>query len=355
MSKEQPDPPVEDLEDWLLPAGHPLLDEVDEIDPIQGDPATYFCYKCGTPWQITEIQCRSCGHWDRALSEARPLIEVVGDTAAFSGPWELLPWPNQGTVVMFGGPGAGKSSLAGLIRPTLWMTKEQEPKPVGAMFRRLLGTEYMPRVVVVDTADEVEHQLQLLKAGPVVLDSLTALGLREGLKAAHVMVRWARENNDRCLAIAQVNKGEQLAGYNEIPHLFDAVVNVTPDPWGVRAFRVTKSRWSPLDSVYWTFNKEGVIGSPDFAAAYSVEGEPGLYWLHPFPMKGATWNGLLAQQAGDECLEPGSACSAIRASYMPNGFLQPNDVHERRRFAERHGLTWIDPAHYASPSEEGEE
>ena len=277
---------AEDLEDWLLPPGHPLLDEVDEIDPIQSDPAIYFCYKCGTPWQITEIQCRSCGHWDRALSEARPLIEVVGDTAAFSGPWELLPWPNQGTVVMFGGPGAGKSSLAGLIRPTLWLTKEQEPKPVGAMFRRLLGTDYMPRVVVVESANDVEHQLQLLKEGtrrPRLTDRPGTPRRTEGC-TRHGPVGQGEQR-----PLPRHRPGQQGRAARRIqrnPPPFRCSGQRHPDPWGVRAFRVTKSRWSPLESVYWTFNKEGVIGSPNFNAAYSVEGEPGLYWLHPFPMKG---------------------------------------------------------------------
>ena len=338
--------PGNDDDPWLLDEDHPFLEEMDESepDPLRPPTGVYFCYRCGTPWPDTEIQCTTCGSWDRALQEARPHLDVPGDQITFDGPWSLLPWPKQGTVVMFGGPGAGKSSLAGLIRPTLWLTKEQEPKPVGAMFRRLLGEEYMPRVVVVENAKQVHEQLQILSNGPVVLDSLTALGLREGLAAAHALVEWARKNNERCLAIAQVNKGEQLAGYNEIPHLFDSVVNVTPDPWGVRAFRVVKSRWSPLEAIYWTFKKDGTISEPLFNAAYSVEGEPGQYWLHPFPMKGATWNGLLAREASEDRLVPGTSSSAISASYMPDGFLQPNDVHERRRFAERHGLKWLDPS-----------
>jgi hypothetical protein len=28
---------------------------------------------------------------------------------------------------------------------------------------------------------------------------------------------------------------------------------------------------------------------------------------------------------------------------MPSGFVVPQDHHERRRFAERNGLEWIDP------------
>ena len=334
-------------DEWLLPEDHPFLAErTGGRTPEPEGRRFHFCFACGTPWRQTEIQCPACGGMDRALQEARPHLEVPGDAKSFPGPWAIVPWPRQGTVVLFGGPGTGKSSLAGLLRPTLWITREQEPKPVGAMFRRLMNDDYMPKVVYAESAQDVEDHLQITTDGPVVLDSLTAFGLKDGMIAAKMIVDWARERNDRCLAIGQVNKGEQIAGYNTIPHLFDAVISVTPDPWGVRAFRVTKSRWSPLGASYWRFNKAGQIDVPDFPAAYSVEGNAGNYWLHPYPMKGATWNGLLASASNDQKLQPGSASAAVVASYMPSGFVEPNDVHERQRFALRHGLSWLSPTDF---------
>ena len=337
----------EEIDDWLLDDDHPLMTEQFANEEAREDPpkptGAFFCFACGTPWPDKEIQCQGCGGMDRAHQEARPLLDVPDDAYTFPAPWSIMPWPRQGTVVLFGGPGAGKSSLAGLLRPRLWLTKEQEPKPVGGMFRRILDDGHMPRVVYIENAKDVFSQLRFIKSGPVVIDSLTALGLREGLLAAELLVKWTRDNNDRCLAIAQVNKGEQLAGYMAIPHLFDAVINVTPDPWGVRSFRVTKSRWSRLGSAYWTFNEQGQIDKPNFPAAYSVEGEPGQYWLHPYPVRGATWSGLLAAAAADDALSPGTASAAIAAPYMPSGFLEPNDIHERRSFAKHHGLIWLSP------------
>jgi len=301
-----------------------------------------YCYACGTPWPEEEICCPSCGGTDPSHGSARPTRQVHHDATRYDGPWQLLPWIPTGSVAMFGGPGAGKSSLAAMIKPRMWITKEQEPRPVGDMFRRLLG-EHMPDVRVADSAEDVSNALSECERGPVVIDSLTAFGLKDALITAHMAVEWARRNNDRVLAIVQVNKDGQLAGYMEIPHLFDAIVNVTPDPWGVRSFRVSKSRWSSLGAVYWSFDKEGKIQMPKFDAAYSVEGEPGEYWLHPYPIKGAKWHGLLNALAESGQLRPGYACAAVEASYLPCGFLEPMDAAERRAFAERNGLLWLDP------------
>ena len=300
----------------------------------------YYCYACGTPWPDDMVVCPACKGRDRAEGSARPTHQAENDTILYDGPWRVIPWPKQGTVAIYGGPGAGKSSLAGIIRPTRWLTREQEPKPVGEMFRRI-AKGFMPKIETVHSPEDVERVLSEISHGPIVLDSLTAFGLREALLIAHLLLEWARSHNDRALAIIQLNKDGQAAGYMEIPHLFDAIVSVSPDPWGVRAFRVTKSRWSPLESIYWSFDREGKLTIPAFEASYSVEGGPGDYWLHPYPLKGAKWTGVLGALAANEQLKPGLASSAIAAGYMPNGFLEPMDVAERKRFAEQNGLTWM--------------
>tara|TARA_Y100000034_G_scaffold115525_1_gene152770 strand:+ start:18323 stop:19189 length:867 start_codon:yes stop_codon:yes gene_type:complete len=249
----------------------------------------------------------------------------------------------QGTVGVYGGPGSGKSTVGALIRPRWWITKEQEPRAAGEMFRRVTP-DHMPQIVAVDTVENVAEALHHAQQGPVVIDSLSAFGMKEGLMVAHMLIQWSKQRNDRGLAIMQVNSRGDTAGYMELPHLFDAIVNLSPDPWGVRAFRIEKSRWSPLEGAYWCFDTEGKVSKPTFDAAYSVEGEPGNYWLHPYPLKGSKWSGLLQLLEGAEQLSPGIASSAVRASYMSEGFIQPMDYEERQRFAHRNGLEWLSPS-----------
>jgi len=342
---------------WRLPDDHPLnlggmgqglTDRQAKREPpkrpdhrVSGEKS--YCYECGTPWDESELSCGACGSKDREIGAARPRTQAPGDGVRFSGPWEMIPWPGQGAVSITGGPGAGKSSLAGILRPTYWLTKEQEPKHVGTMFQRLLPDGHMPIVVSIDTPEKAEAVLRAVRHGPVVFDSLTALGLREALVTAHIMTRWARDNNDRSLSILQFNKDGQAAGYNEIPHLFDCNIEAEADQWGVRVFNIRKSRWCPLDSMYWRFNENGMLDIPKFNAAYSVEGRPGSYSLHPYPVQGAKWSGLIAALNEAGLLRPGVAACATSATYMETGFLEPMDVHERKRFAERHELEWITP------------
>jgi len=300
-----------------------------------------YCYTCGSPWLKDQVACEKCGSNDYEEGSARPVHAVEGDGIRFDGPWRMLPWPPQGVVAMFGGPGSGKSSLASMIDPKVWISKEQEPRPIGDMWRRTRPKVAMPETIMVNDADELATALSRVSRGPLVLDSATALGPRDGLRASYLVSQWAKDHGERALLIAQVNAQGDIAGYNEIPHLVDATVNIAPDPWGVRAFRIEKSRWSSLDQVYWTFNEEGGISQPDFEAAYTVEGTPGAYHLHPYPLPGAKWNGGAAALAGADRLEPGTASSAIGAKYMKSGFVEPMDSSERKRFAENNGLKWL--------------
>ena len=301
-----------------------------------------YCYNCGTPWNKEEVICPKCGSTQSSKMIARPVMKTDQDYQTFSFPWNMIPWPPQGSVCVFGGPGTGKSSISSLIKPKWWITKEQEPKPASHMFDRLTSG-WMPEIAAVDNADEVEDLLMNIKKGPIVIDSLTAFGLKDSLRIAHLVVNWTRGNNDRSLSILQATQGGGAAGYTEIPHLYDAVINVSIDPWGVRCFRIHKSRWSGLENAYFTFDENGLITQPEFNAAYTVEGNAGEYFLHPFPVRGAKWDGIARALSEQNALEPGMASAAQVAAYMPTGFVEPMDHVERRRFAERAGLDWINP------------
>ena len=306
-----------------------------------------YCFDCGTPWtDEEEILCQRCGSGQKSFLRAKPLQRTDDEQTFFSFPWDDIPWPEQGTVAMYGGPGTGKSSLSSLIRPKWWLTKEQEPKPASSMFRRTTPG-HMPEIVALDTAEEVAHTLMDIKEGPIVIDSLTAFGLKESLQIAHIIVNWSRETGQKALAILQANQGGGAAGYLEIPHLFDAVINVEHDPWGVRVFRIEKSRWCGLGSTYFTFNDQGGIVRPQFPASYTVEGSSGGYYLHPFPVKGSKWGGLFLASQELGTLTMGLASCAQIAPYMPKGFIEPMDVQERIRFAKKAGLKWYTPDDFA--------
>ena len=303
-----------------------------------------------------EIICVKCGSTDKSFLRARPMQRTKDEFTHFEGPWSHIPFPYQGTVAMYGGPGTGKSSLSSLIRPKYWLTKEQEPKPASMMFRRVTP-DHMPEIIALDDAEEVRSILDEIQIGPVVIDSLTAVGLKESLEIAHLLVNWSRQHGQKAVAILQANQGGGAAGYLEIPHLFDAVISVQKDLWGVRVFRIEKSRWCGLESIYFTFDDDGKITSPTFEAAYTVEGTAGEYYLHPYPINGAKWQGLFDQMIELNCMRTGIASCAQTALYMPSGFIEPMDMLQRKRFAEQAGLKWISPSDVAEDlvSVQGEE
>ena len=302
-----------------------------------------YCYSCGTPWDQEEIICAKCGATQKSDQIARPVMKTDEDYKKYEGPWSMIPWPPQGSVCIYGGAGTGKSSISALIRPEWWITKEQEPKPASHMFNRLTPG-WMPKIAAVDNADEVDELLRtLIDRGPIVVDSLTAFGLKESLSIAHSIVNWTRRTSERSLCILQATQQGGAAGYTEIPHLFDAVVNTSIDPWGVRCFRIKKSRWSGLENSYYTFDDKGKIVAPSFDAAYTVEGSAGEYFLHPYPVKGSKWGGIAEALAQNGKLRPKMASAAQVAPYMPSGFVEPMDSVERKRFAVRAGLEWIGP------------
>ena len=315
----------------------------------------HYCRKCGSPWQDVWVICGGCGSSssNRVLGYARPTVDAKGDEISFVGPWRVIPWPGQGAVAMHGGPGSGKSSLAALLLDDdggkldnsggVWISKEQDPKPIGKMMRRIVpGRTLPPPLYRVEKPQDVLELLETITKGPVIMDSLTAFGLREALHVAHIIHSWTKDNNERSLCIIQVTKEGSAAGYMEIIHLFDAIVGLGADKWGMRQFRVEKNRWGPEEVLYWRFGTTG-IEQPDFDASYSVEGNPGSFYLHPYPLSGSKWCGILDLLDCEHLLGPGLACAAHHASYMPTGFIKAPQSVERRRFAEANGLRWVDP------------
>lgn len=300
-----------------------------------------YCYECGNPWPKEHLVCLSCGSSLRENENARPMRASKDDAIRYPWPWNNLPWPPQGSVGLIGGPGSGKSSLAALIKPKVWLSIEMEPKLIGNIVRRITP-DHMPLIRMVRNSRDVAEALRDIFEGPVALDSATAMeSLGEALAASQVMVSWAKERNDRSLTIVQVNKAGEAAGFMKIPHLFDTTAEVSPEDYGLRTLNYSKSRWAGLDTTYFTFDGKGQISMPPFDAAYSVEGNPGSYTLHPFPMSSAKWAAVLDFLQDSGSLEGGIASAATSASYMKHGFIEPTDVNERKRFAERHGLKWV--------------
>lgn len=299
------------------------------------------CYDCGSRVPPGELLCRQCGGGDITAGMVRPTRAIETDRGTWMWPWTLAPIPPGTCALLAGAKGLGKSSLAALASPTLWFTNEMEPVHVGAMLRRL-GVE-VPHVEVIEGVDHLRAALDAAPQGSrIVLDSLAELGCgHDGVvDALRHMRSWAQRSGGLIVAINQITKDGTGQGREALEHVVDQVAYIRADDAGRRRFDVVKNRHGRLVSALIAFGQDGHLDRPQLRGAYSVEGTPGAYRLVPVPTKGAEWADpfKLASPPFE-----GTASAGRRAKLYASGWLLPDDVDERRRFALDHGLRWIDP------------
>lgn len=306
------------------------------------------CYNCGTIAPERAIVCRSCGGNDLSRFAARPQT-VINYSSVVDLPWPwsavLLAWPEAFVVGLFGPPGAGKSSVAALLRPQSLLTSEQTIQQAAAMLARVQADSYEPTLIqVVRTPAEVQLALQETHTGLIMLDSVTRCGsLHEQRDVLHQLDAWAEGGpGRRALVVMQVNAEGEPAGLTENEHLVDAIVGITMEESGQRRLYARKNRAGPLGVAYVELDAQGRMGPPKLQYSYSVEGQHGQYRLVPWPSPKTAWQGLL-DQAFKSNARPGLASAGRWVPGYPHNCLSPADVAQRRAFAEAHGLKWLTP------------
>lgn len=310
-----------------------------------------YCYSCGIPVPPGDLACSACGDTDfeSLIVKPRGSSEREDPSIPLPGPWLVLErWPPSTVVSLTAPPGGGKSSLASLLGPDAWLTSEQTPRRAVDTIARIqaAGFNRIP-VGAIRRPDEVG---KVLEAQPdarlVVYDSLSGAGSWD--QQVHVLegiAEWVQAGERRALVIVQHNKRGEGAGLNAVQHLVDACLDIYRDPTGRRVLASWKNRAADVGARYFALAAEGVVRCKFDGYSYSVEGEPGLYWLHQWPLPGAKWGELF-----DVLFERGHGSRgraipgfAGAGRYQPGydgNVIEPSDVEERRRFAEDHGLTW---------------
>jgi len=320
-----------------------------------------FCVACGSTVRTGLAACPACEHRNTTTRWIRPLLPVVPTTVTPSFPWHTVEWPEGVTVAMSASFGVGKSSsaaLLGLPGPTgdppllkNWITTEQDPNPVRAMFDRL-GVP-IPQIWSADPVDpvaSVKRALRTMVTGPgalTVLDSTSPLGIDGAVEVMNLVVQDCLATGRRALLISQQNKQREILGKIALAFVPDIVIEIDVDDFGRRRLRVTKNRHGPASATYFEFATGGRIVQPNFAeVAHSVEGSVIDMQLVPFglPMRSIRWDGLLQGMNKLDLLPSiaGYASAALATGATSCGFLAPPDVTDRRALAEAHGLKWLD-------------
>lgn len=351
---------------------------VHSVNPVRS------CYDCGARVPADYLACPDCGSCNLTIGRGRPtrIVDQQAHAIDLPYPWDALGiWPDQTLIALVGPPGSGKSTLAAALDPDLWITTEQTIRLAAIMMDRTgadpeiveIDGVTMPDPPPVDTRSStpeqpdgptsvdtspstlgeadgpVSRRATLPEAvgeasGVVVVDSITEVGHHdEALEGVRWLRQWVDAAPDRrAVVVVGVNAAGRAAGRKAIIHLVDQYVFVRPSEDGSRSFDIQKNRSGPEDNVYFRINAAGVV-RPRFPYAYSVEGSPGSYSLVAYPDKRAKWQGVIEQRVKQKQPIRGVAGAGTVVPGYPFDLLQPSDVESRRRFAELHGLKWINP------------
>lgn len=308
------------------------------------------CLACGFETAKIMVSCPECGGtaWVKATDAIRierPRASAIQD-APLPGPWSVAGRIPAGSLVSLSGqPGAGKSSLAAALAasraPAAWLTAEQTTAAAARFLARFAEAEAIPTIYPAHdrgAVDRFVRDLPRFRLG--VVDSLTQLGGWDEQARILDAIRLAcKAHAVTAVLIQQVNARGAGAGLTEIRHMVDQIAYCESAEGGLRRLGIEKNREGPVGSRYYSL--DAALTVPTFPAAYSVEGDPGSYGLHPFPLPGARWAGILAACKPGILLD-GIASAGIMAPCYRNGILYPADVLARQAFAEAHGLRWID-------------
>lgn len=311
------------------------------------------CSACAASVEPETLVCERCGGTTFTQGIAR--IDPDRWRPSFGGnalpfPWSVLRTMDGSSVVTISGPpGSGKTAICAQLTPDFWLTTEQTTEQAagsigwarnGCLWRGL-------EIAEIAGLDQFSGRLGGIW-GPVtvVLDSLTRIGsLQAQFTALELAEKWAQQGTGRrFVAVQQVTKDGKAAGLRALEHLTTAILSITVEETGLRRIGAVKNRRGPLASTYYALTEKG-LSRPKLPYSYSVEGRAGAYHLHPIGLEGGRWGGVLAEffeveNKGE--YRAGLAHCGRPAPGYPGDQIAPPDVIERRRFAESHGLKWLE-------------
>jgi DNA repair protein RadA/Sms len=260
----------------------------------------YICQQCG--WESLKWlgRCPHCRQWNSLVETAVSGHQATSAVVA-SPPQELarlstaeadrLKMPLDefnrvlggglipGSLVLIGGePGIGKSTLllqlsalATPERAVVYVSGEETPRQIKLRAERLGLTGVGLYLLAETDLDAILGQIEKLKPGLVVVDSIQTVYLPE-LEAAPGsisqvrqctlrLMHWAKAASVPVLISGHVTKDGAIAGPRVLEHIVDAVLYLEGEAFSAyRLLRVTKNRFGSTNEVgIFEMKKEGLV------------------------------------------------------------------------------------------------
>lgn len=305
-----------------------------------------YCIDCGRPQGRHEYACPGwpgspcgCALYARTVhGDARP-GEVWGP---LQGPLAEVHLPPGRVALLYGGKGAGKSTLAlQVLDEPVWVSTEMQPAAV-LRYAARVGAR-VAAVVVPDDALDLAAVPTQLRGRDVVLDSLSETAAPE--QALQAVQEYASENGVRALVIAHVTKSGDMRGTEVLRHRVDLVLRLSVEG-GRRVLELEKNRHGPTKSFELSMSAQG-LEAPNRRAYYSIEGSGSALRLVAYPGGGErlVWAGPLdvASSGKLKLPPPPLAVSAQSCALYDPPWALPEDEPARRAFAEAHGVPYWSP------------
>jgi DNA repair protein RadA/Sms len=253
----------------------------------------YLCQHCGAASPKWVGQCPDCGTWNSLVESvvtaaAKPRggmsgvasgriqkladVGLVEATRASTGLSEMdrvlgggiVP----GAVILIGGdPGIGKSTLLLQVLSdlqsrlsTLYVTGEESLQQVHLRAHRL-GLKQMDLPVLTETGvEQILAQMQALRPGFVVIDSIQTLytdaldsapgSVSQVRECASQLVRYAKSTQTTVVLVGHVTKEGAIAGPRVLEHMVDTVLYFEHDPGSrFRLIRAVKNRFGAVNEL----------------------------------------------------------------------------------------------------------
>ena len=248
----------------------------------------HVCRECGTTSPRWAGRCAGCGEWNTLDEERTPskprttatlattsLRESNDENQAVisSGVGELDRVLGGGfvagsTMLLFGEPGVGKSTLALMSlralalskKPVLLIAAEESAAQVAQRARRFGDVPDGLEVAVTTDVDAAGRLLRELRPTLCVVDSISAMSdeslasvtgsVPQIRHAAERLCAAAKESGTALILVGHVTKDGELAGPRTLEHLVDTVVRIEGDRHATLRFvRAMKHRFGPTGEV----------------------------------------------------------------------------------------------------------
>ena len=279
--------------------------------------ATFRCSSCGAGAPVWAGRCTGCDEWNTLVEErTAPAARALGTPAAPAlriaevPDQDAAPMPTgvaeldrvlggglvPGSVTLVGGePGIGKStlllqtaaSMAGLGRPTLYLTAEESAPQVRGRAERL-GALADQLYLAADTAlPDVLAHLDAVQPSLLVVDSIQTVhdpelasapgAVGQVRECAQRLVTEARGRGVAVVLVGHVTKDGGLAGPRVLEHLVDTVLSFEGDRHhALRLLRAVKHRFGGTAELgVFEMSDAGLLGVDDPSALFLADRRAG--------------------------------------------------------------------------------